>query len=115
MTSARRQFIKDGVTLIGAAAALPMTASGAARSKALTHASDLHDGGMQLSEAYFWGMEKWRMDLARQINVLGAVGFVDPAGSCSHDGRRPQRQTWLQHPGYPVCAWLHQGFDRSGK
>ena len=36
------------------------------------------DGGMQFSLAYFWGPEPDRVALARQIDVVGAVGGITP-------------------------------------
>ncbi len=39
----------------------------------------LQDAGMQFCLAYFWGMNKQRMELARQMRVLGAVGGINPA------------------------------------
>ena len=36
----------------------------------------IHDAGMQLSEAYFFGMEEQRIAFAKQMNVLAAVTGV---------------------------------------
>jgi mannonate dehydratase len=36
------------------------------------------DAGMQMSLAYFWGIEPRRVALAKQMDVLGAVGGINP-------------------------------------
>jgi len=38
------------------------------------------DAGMQLSEAYFRGIEQRRVDYCKQMNVLGAVAGVRTEG-----------------------------------
>jgi len=40
----------------------------------------INDAGMQLSEAYFYGMEEQRIAFAKQLNVLGAVTGVQRYG-----------------------------------
>jgi mannonate dehydratase len=42
-------------------------------------AADLRDAGMQMCEAYFFGVEEQKKNLCRQMDVLGAVGGVDRA------------------------------------
>ncbi|NND35074.1 MAG: TIM barrel protein [Saprospiraceae bacterium] len=44
------------------------------------------DAGIQLSLAYFWGIEPWKVALAKQMDVLGAVGGISP-GMVNMDGK----------------------------
>jgi mannonate dehydratase len=37
----------------------------------------IRDGGMQMSLAYFWGLEPHKIALAKQMDVLGAVGGIN--------------------------------------
>lgn len=49
-----------------------------------------NDAGMQFCLAYFWGIEPRKVALAKQMNVLGAVGGINPSmvgmnGSSNYD------------------------------
>jgi mannonate dehydratase len=43
----------------------------------------INDAGMQLSEAYFYGMEEQRIAFAKQMNVMGAVTGVQRHGEAN--------------------------------
>lgn len=82
MKNDRRIFLKKGAALaaglsIGGSAALASEwtkRSDALRSQTSTLA---RDAGMQLSEAYFSGMNEQKIALCRQMDVLGAVGGIN--------------------------------------
>lgn len=74
MGTNRRNFIRQSVSLasitsVAGIDALPSSSSKKIKKYAL-------DAGMQLSEAYFRGLEQRRIDYALQMNVLGAVSGV---------------------------------------
>jgi len=81
MSNNRREFIKKGA-VIASAAALP--GLGGDRSgrklekKAATSFELAKDAGIQLSLAYFWGIEPAKVALAKQMAVYGAVGGISP-------------------------------------
>jgi len=80
MKDNRRNFIKKGASL----AALSVSGVGAALAKSATaeQAAPLReaarDAGMQMCEAYFAGMQEQKIALAKQMDVLGAVGGINP-------------------------------------
>lgn len=82
MENNRRKFIKQGGSL---AAALSIGGIGSAIAKSRDLKFGLRnqdvapmakDAGMQLSEAYFGGLNEKKIALAKQMDVLGAVGGV---------------------------------------
>ncbi|NHE57345.1 mannonate dehydratase [Cyclobacterium plantarum] len=75
MSKNRRSFLKKagGLAGIGLAGPMDLHLPGAVRSAAY-----LRDLGMQLCLAYFWGIEEWKTALARQMDVMGAVGGINP-------------------------------------
>lgn len=75
MKDSRRDFLKKSSSL----AALSLTGLDASKAKPLPSTREVvKDAGMQLCLAYFWGIEPRRVALARQMNVLGAVGGINP-------------------------------------
>jgi mannonate dehydratase len=83
MAHKRRDFIRQSASIAAATlGGLPAIANSITRHKkdsvdasTYTYAKD---AGMQLSEAYFFGMEERKIALTRQMDVLGAVTGVDP-------------------------------------
>jgi mannonate dehydratase len=72
----RRSFLKKSA----AVAALSLTAStssiGSNRYDFFLPAKDM---GLDMCLAYFWGIEPRKVELAKQMKVLGAVGGINPA------------------------------------
>ena len=85
MNNNRRSFIKKTASL---AAATTLGGLGLANAneykKSILVGEYAKDAGMQLSEAYFRGMEEKRINFCKQLDVLGAVTGVRPA-----EGLRP--------------------------
>ncbi|HEV7349920.1 mannonate dehydratase [Telluribacter sp.] len=87
MENNRRDFLKKGASLAALSVAGVNTTlphSETSTSRRFSRNNDfLKDAGMQLCLAYFWGIEERKAALARQMNVLGAVGGINPrmAGS----------------------------------
>lgn len=76
MKGKRRDFIKQGVaTAAGLSIGQLPSIDHVRRSGELNY---VKDGGMQLCLAYFWGIEPLKVELARQMGVLGAVGGISP-------------------------------------
>ena len=85
MHNNRRNFIKKGATLASAltlggvssaiAAAPYINTKG--RTKQGVHTL-VKDAGMQMSEAYFSGMDERRIAFMKQMDVFGAVGGINP-------------------------------------
>jgi mannonate dehydratase len=84
MKDNRRDFLKKSASLaatfsiggIGAAAA-----AGKSGKKSSADSNPVHlakDAGMQMSEAYFAGMQEHKIALAKQMDVLGAVAGINP-------------------------------------
>ncbi len=82
MSNNRRSFIKKSASL---AAASTMGGVGSLVARASESGNPVpvreyaKDAGMQLSEAYFRGMEEKRIAFCKQLDVLGAVTGVRPA------------------------------------
>lgn len=82
MKNNRRNFIKKGAALtsaltvggLGTAMNVPYSKG---RSKE-SLGSVVKDAGMQMSEAYFSGMDERRIAFMKQLDVLGAVGGINP-------------------------------------
>lgn len=75
MTDSRRDFLKKSATI----ATLPFAGLKEENNRLATVPGEfVKDAGMQLCLAYFWGIEPRRVTLAKQMNVLGAVGGINP-------------------------------------
>ncbi len=90
MRSGRRGFIKKSATL---ASAITFGGMSPAMAFPNPHAKEklnnlAKDAGMQMSEAYFWGMDERRMAFMKQLDVLGAVGGINP-GLSNHKDAAP--------------------------
>ena len=84
MKDNRRSFIKKGATLasaltiggMGSAIALPnLNTKGRSKDNLGTI---VKDAGMQMSEAYFSGMDERRIAFMKQMDVFGAVDGINP-------------------------------------
>lgn len=87
MANNRRSFLKKSISIASVTSIAGV--GGLANSKSNTELSKraheyVKDAGMQLSEAYFRGLEERRIAYARQMDVLGAV-----AGVRSSDDAKP--------------------------
>src|SRR5688572_6473693 len=78
--SNRRNFIKHAVSLTTAGSVGAMNSLLMEDHESFDHKTFIADAGMQLSEAYFFGMEEQRIAFARQMNVMGAVTGVTRRG-----------------------------------
>ncbi|MGD1893925.1 MAG: mannonate dehydratase, partial [Cyclobacteriaceae bacterium] len=75
MSQNRRDFIKKGASL---AAISSVGANTTTASNYFTQSAEVvKDAGMQMCLAYFWGIEPHKVALARQMDVLGAVGGIN--------------------------------------
>ena len=80
MENNRRDFMKKSASL----AALSVAGLHPSLSHPLTKGTSpeelglVKDAGMQMCLAYFWGIEPRKVALARQMDVLGAVGGISP-------------------------------------
>ncbi len=82
----RRRFIKKSASL----AAFSLAGSNLALSRPLeaNQARKLEkDLGMDMCLAYFWGIESRKTALARQMDVLGSVGGINPAMAGLRDSK----------------------------
>jgi mannonate dehydratase len=86
MKDNRRDFLKKTASL-AAALSIGGTASALADQRdvarervkaAKEHAAVARDAGMQMCEAYFAGMDEHKIALTKQMDVLGAVGGINP-------------------------------------
>ena len=105
MKNNRREFLKKSGSL---AAALSVSggpgkvlAAGAAQREAPRQAAPMRDAGMQMCEAYFFGMDEQKMALCRQMDVLGAVGGIN---------RAPNAQLW----DYESIVFTKQAYEKAG-
>jgi mannonate dehydratase len=81
MDSKRRDFIKKTASLAAAVSAggtIPAIAGRISEKNKPPISHLAKDAGMQASEAYFSGMDERKMALLKQMNVLGAVGGINP-------------------------------------
>jgi len=94
MKDNRRDFIKKGATLASALtlggissaiASAPNINTRGKSSETLTTMAK--DAGMQMSEAYFSGMDERRIAFMKQMDVFGAVGGINPALSGITDAK----------------------------
>src|SRR5215813_6282280 len=74
MKASRREFIRQSAV---AASALAGSGTAAHVARAALR-GDVRDAGMQMSEAYFDGFNQHKIALCRQMDVLGAVGGINP-------------------------------------
>lgn len=84
MKNNRREFIKKTATI---ASALSIGGIGVANASAPyintkgstkeNFGTVVKDAGMQMSEAYFWGMDERRIAFMKQLEVFGAVGGIN--------------------------------------
>ena len=79
MTKKRRRFLQESAAL-AAGSSLPrfMARRHSSTSEMESHMSLTKDAGIELSLAYFWGIEPQKIALAKQMDVLGAVGGINP-------------------------------------
>lgn len=76
MKNSRRTFLQKSTSLAALAVGGINVPSRAAKNR---KPGDLvRDAGMQLCEAYFWGLEEQKIALTKQLDVLGAVGGINP-------------------------------------
>jgi mannonate dehydratase len=79
----RRNFLKQTVSLAAAGSVGGMNSLLTNVDENSRIVSFANDAGMQLSEAYFFGMEEQRIAFAKQMNVLGAVTGVRRNGDAN--------------------------------
>ena len=75
MKGKRRAFLKQSMAT---AAGLSLTGMTQINRSSAKQFSYIKDAGIDLCLAYFWGIEPQKVALARQMNVLGAVGGINP-------------------------------------
>jgi len=113
MKDNRREFIKMSAALaaalsVGGIQAAVASPAEIARRKA-EQAAVARDAGMQLCEAYFKGMQEDKMALCKQMDVLGAVGGINPK-MVGMDNAKP----WELNTIMAVKdAWKKRGFNLS--
>ena len=83
MKDNRRDFLKKSASLaaaltIGSSAAALADVHSKTSEKARKAAEVVRDAGMQLSEAYFGGMQEQKIALTKQMAVFGAVTGINP-------------------------------------
>jgi mannonate dehydratase len=112
MKNDRRDFIRKSGAL---AAALSVGSTGIAKAGLLPQKRKeqavpdarafIRDAGMEMSMAYFWGLEPHKIALAKQMDVLGAV-----AGINTHITDTPDAKPWEYETIMAVKeAWNKQG------
>ncbi|GGB85270.1 mannonate dehydratase [Dyadobacter sediminis] len=74
MESSRRKFIRNSAAL----AAVTVSGQPDLNNTPLLKKEYVQDGGMQFCLAHFFGMDKRRIELSKQMKVLGAVGGINP-------------------------------------
>ncbi|CAN5584974.1 mannonate dehydratase [soil metagenome] len=87
MDNNRRDFLKKGasiaaLSLTGLNACTPASSEkpedAVITAKSALKENFVKDAGMKMCLAYFWGIEPRKVALARQMDVLGAVGGINP-------------------------------------
>jgi mannonate dehydratase len=97
----RRHFLKQAAALATFTPAASIRDLVAMPSALRSLEEHVNDAGMQLSEAYFFGMEEQRIAFAKQLSVIGAVTGVSAA-----DGHKPwQRESIIANK----SAWEKAG------
>jgi mannonate dehydratase len=86
MKKNRRDFLKKTATIASALSVGGIGVASASASYINTRGNTkenvgfiVKDAGMQMSEAYFSGMDERRIAFMKQLDVLGAVGGINPA------------------------------------
>lgn len=81
MNNPRRKFIRKTASLAALSmAGLPVAKGGISMNPSPKQRKQAEkDMGLQMCLAYFWGIEPRKVALARQMDVLGAVGGINPA------------------------------------
>ncbi|MEP7277868.1 MAG: mannonate dehydratase [Bacteroidota bacterium] len=86
MKNNRRDFIKKSTALAAVLSVRGVDSALGASSRIHKQtttpynlADNARDAGMQMSEAYFTGMDERRIAFMKQLDVLGAVGGINPA------------------------------------
>lgn len=74
MDNTRREFVKNSVSL----AALSVAGTKQFTTSEKQVAEYVQDGGIQFCLAHFFGMNNQRIELSKQMRVLGAVGGINP-------------------------------------
>ncbi|WP_138476659.1 mannonate dehydratase [Dyadobacter bucti] len=74
MRNTRRSFIKKSASL----AALSIASKNIPAVAGTAAADYVQDGGIQFCLAHFFGMDPRRIELSKQMRVLGAVGGINP-------------------------------------
>jgi mannonate dehydratase len=113
MKDNRRDFIKMSAALaaalsiggIQAAVASPIETA----AKKAENTAFVKDAGMQLCEAYFRGMQENKMALCKQMDVLGAVGGINPK-MVGMDNTKPWELKTIMAV---KDAWAKKGFKLS--
>ncbi|MEP7372718.1 MAG: mannonate dehydratase [Chitinophagaceae bacterium] len=85
MANKRRNFIKKSAAMAAAVSIGGLSSALAYAGKSGKKKEDtrstmtgyVKDAGMELSEAYFWGPDERRVELMKQLGVLGAVGGIN--------------------------------------
>ncbi len=85
MKDNRRDFIKKSASVAASLSLGTIAASAAGMhnryepdAKKIVNEDYIKDAGMKLCLAYFAGKEPRKIELAKQMGVLGAVGGIDP-------------------------------------
>jgi mannonate dehydratase len=84
MNDNRRDFIKKGASLAAALSfgGVDAKAGSVTYKQGIKNAKDsvaaVRDAGMQFCESYFFGMDKKKIALTKQMDVLGAVAGIQP-------------------------------------
>lgn len=114
MKDNRRDFIKKGAALAAALSvgglhtAVASPAEIAERKYQYAKSADfVRDAGMQLCEAYFKGMQENKMALTKQMDVLGAVGGINPK-MIGMDNAKPWEYNTIKAV---KDAWTKEGFQ----
>lgn len=79
MKNQRRKFIKKSASLAAFTVAGPGIMAQPGSNLQKHRKAFVKDMGLEMCLAYFWGIEPRKIALARQMDVLGAVGGINPA------------------------------------
>jgi mannonate dehydratase len=80
MGNNRRSFIKKSAALATISLTSGQIYAERKDSASIAHAKEfVRDLGMKMCLAYFWGIEPRKVELSKQMDVLGAVGGINPA------------------------------------
>ena len=79
MIKKRRRFLQESAALAAGASLPGLISKGRSSTSEMDRQISLtKDAGIELSLAYFWGIEPQKIALAKQMDVLGAVGGINP-------------------------------------